>query len=71
MISVIDNVLEIARAQHGPTVARVLVYAVSTVTVDQDGTLRANLTLPDDCTPETLKLLQTECGDLFPVPTAD
>jgi hypothetical protein len=73
MISVIDNVLEIVRSQHGPaiTTARVLVYAVSTVTIDEDGTLRANLTLPDDCTPEMLKLLRTECAELLPVSTTD
>jgi hypothetical protein len=71
MISVIDNVLEIARSQHGPAIARVLIYAVSTVTIDDDGTLRANLTLPDDCTPEMLKLLRTECAELLPVSTTD
>jgi hypothetical protein len=71
MVSVIDNVLQIARSQHGPAIARVLIYAVSTVTLDEDGTLRANLTLPDDCTPEMLRLLRTECADLLPVPADD
>lgn len=69
--SVIDSVLQIARAEHGPAIARVVMYAVSTITIDEDGTLRANLTLPDDCTPELLSLLRTECAELLPVSTTD
>lgn len=67
--SVIDSVLQIARSQHGPAIARVLVYAVSTITIDDNGKLQAHLDIPEDCTPEMLALLRTECAELLPVST--
>lgn len=64
MSSVIDNVLDILRAQHTGAISRVVSYTITALTLDDDGTMRAHLVVPEDFNQEALGTMRAEVADL-------
>ena len=63
---VIDNVLDLIRANSGQDVCRVVNYALAVTTIDGDGHLHAHLLTPADQTLEETLALREQCQELLP-----
>ena len=66
ILSVIDNVLDLIRANSGQDVCRVVNYALAVTTIDGDGHLHAHLLTPADQTLEETLALREQCQELLP-----